>query len=540
MPITSSARAKPRASLPRFQALAFSELETAWAVYTHRGRDFEAVRRLIWCDRYFLLVKMLARRDAWHPWVYARCREVEAAPDGYLDIWAREHYKSTIITFAGIIQEILRDPEITVGLFSHTKPIAKGFLAQIKRELEMNADLKALFPEILYDAPEREADAWSLDAGIIVKRRGNPKEATVEAWGLVDGQPTSKHFRLRVYDDVVTKESVNTPEQILKTTEAWELSDNLGTAGGRREMVGTRYHFADTYAEIIKRGAVKLRHHPATEDGTFTGKPVLWSLAEWKRRVRDQGEQTCACQHLGNPLAGSQRMFNITDLQVYEVRPRTLSAYLLCDPGRSKKKDSAHTAMVVAGIDSAGNKYLLDGFDHKMDLMERWRHFAELYDKWIDAPGVVQLTAGYEAFGAQADLDYFRERQRLEGRHFEIIELAWPNDGEGSKVDRVQRLGPDIRGHRLYLPYPTEEGRLTKLQRQMLAAGYGYRIAAPIRRLDPTDQIVYDVTERLTLQIEYFPFGSKKDLIDALARLYDAEPAAPQMYDQASLEPEIV
>ena len=37
-----------------------------------------------------------------------------------------------------------------------------------------------------------------------------------EAHGLVDGQPTSRHFRLRVYNDVVVPESVYTPEQIQK------------------------------------------------------------------------------------------------------------------------------------------------------------------------------------------------------------------------------------------------------------------------------------------------------------------------------------
>ncbi len=490
-------------------------------------------------DRFYLLVKVLRRYDAWHPWIYARCREVEANPDGYIDIWSREHYKSTLITFAGIIQEILKDREITVGIFSHTKPIAKAFLAQIKREFESNETLKTVFPDVLWANPEKESPSWSLDAGIIVRRLSNPKEATVEAHGLVDGQPTSRHFKLIDYDDVVTLESVNTPEQITKTTEAWSMSDNLGSIGGRKWYVGTRYHFADTYSEIIKRGAAKARIYPATLDGTVDGKPVLLSQSEWDRKKRDQLETTLACQMLCNPLAGHQRMFNSEDLQVYEVRPLTLMAYILCDPARSVKKDSANTAYVVIGLDYAGNKYLLDGYDHKMDLMERWRAMRELYTKWKRASGIMNVKVGYERFGAISDLDYFKERQAIENLRFEIVELEWPREGPGSKVDRVQRLGPDIRGHRFYLPYPTEEGRLTSIQTKMVESGYEYRLSSSIRRADEND-VIYDLSERFRLQISYFPFGGLKDVVDAASRLYDIEPLPPEHVDETSLEPEFV
>lgn len=504
-----------------------------------QGRDLAAVAALARADRYYLLVRVLRRRDALHDWIYARCREVEANPDGHIDIWAREHYKSTIITFAGAIQEILRNREITIGILSHTKGIAEKFGTQIKTELEGNTLLHEAFPDVLHAEPKAESPRWSVQKGLVVKREGNPKEGTLECWGLVDGSPIGAHWDLIIYDDVVVPSSVATVDQIQKTTEAWSMSSNLSKEGGRKWYAGTRYHFADTYDTVMKRKAAKPRIHPATHNGDRDGRPVLFSAAEWAKRKLELLDSVLASQMLCNPLAGSQRMFDITHLQVYEARPRTLMVYILVDPARSKKKGSANTAMVVIGIDTAGNKYFLDGYDHKMDLMERWQHFSELEDKWSRAPGVMGLVCGYESYGAQADLDYFKERMEVEGHYFEVVELSWPRDGEESKVDRIGRLVPDVKGRRFYLPYPTDENRLTKLQRSMVAAGYDYRVSRQIIRLDE-ERRKYDVTENLRLQFDFFPFGGRVDLIDAVARIYDADPRPPQNVDPQDLEPEIV
>ncbi len=512
-------------------------LFSAWARITDGGKDLKGVRALCLLDRYFLLVQMCKRKDMLHPWIYARCREVEAAPTGFIDLWAREHYKSTIITFGGSIQELLRDPDITIGIFSHVNSIASDFLRQIKAELEGNEDLKAVFPDILWADPQKQAPRWSVDGGIIVKRNSNPKEATVEASGLVDGQPTGKHYRLRIYDDVVTDKSVGTPEQILKTTNSYSLSQSLGVVGGAEWMIGTRYSYADTYNWIIERGALRPRIYPATENGLRDGKPVYFAQEEWNKRLLKNTDSDIACQYMQNPLSGHQAMFNVEDLQVYEVRPETLAVYVLCDPARSKKAGSANTAIMVWGLDYANNKYLLDGFNHKMDLQERWENFARMYMRWKMAPGVQQVRMGYESFGAQSDLDYFREQMRMPGKpSFDITELAWPRDTEGGKTDRVQRLVPDCKSHKIFLPYPTDPQSYTRIQHQMLKTGYEYRIARSIKRVDENGNM-YDLGDQLKMQFHYFPHGLK-DAIDASARIYDMEPAAPRLNEERYYEPE--
>jgi hypothetical protein len=156
---------------------------SAHAAYAAAG--FAQRRDLVLNDLFFLMVHVLGRADMDNDWCFARCREVQRGPDGYLDLWAREHYKSTIITVGKTIQDILANPEITVGIFSHSRPIARSFLAQIKRTFETCENLKELFPDVLHQAPRRESPKWSEDSGLIVKRATNPKEATAEAWGLL-------------------------------------------------------------------------------------------------------------------------------------------------------------------------------------------------------------------------------------------------------------------------------------------------------------------------------------------------------------------
>ncbi|MFV0437493.1 MAG: hypothetical protein ACK5PS_08905 [Desulfopila sp.] len=407
-----------------------------------------AMRRLIQTDLFYLLVFGLGRRDMMHPWLYDRCCEVQASPNGHLDLWAREHYKSTIITFGKSVQDILIDPNVTIGIFSHTKPIARGFMRQIKYELETNRRLQMLFPEILYTDPKREApklgNSWSDDKGITVKRTMNPKEATVEAHGVVDGQPTSKHFRILVYDDIVTRESVYTSDQIKNTTEALVLSYNLGAHGGMRRFIGTRYHFNDTYRAIMDRGTVTPRTYPATDDGKDTGRSVFIDQNALMAKRRDMGPYVFGCQMLQDPKADNVQGFKVEWLKYYDTEPELeqLNIYILVDPANAKKKESDFTVMWVVGLGPDRNYYVLDGIHDRLNLTERTNALFDLHMEY-QPEGV-----GYEHFGIQADIQHIEEKMDQLNYRFNIL----PLQDSTPKVDRIKRLVPIFEQGRLWLP----------------------------------------------------------------------------------------
>ena len=421
--------------------------------------------------------------------------------DGVLDLWAREHYKSTIITFAGTLFRIIRSHgadapvhrEVTVGIFSHTKPIAKGFLRQIKYELETNDHLKLVFDDIFWPNPRKDAPKWTEDEGITVQRKSNPKEATVEAHGLVDGQPTSKHFLHRMYDDVVTVESVTTPDMIGKTTSAFEMSDNLGTEGGTFALAGTRYHFSDTYGDLIKRQAVKVRQHPCTIDGTENFSPdncVLMQPETLRTKRISQGPYTFGTQMLLNPKGDNQQGFKPEWLRYSYAAPtgEGMNKVILCDPANEKRRTSDYTTFWVVGLGPDQNYVALDVVRDRLNLTERTAKLFELHRYWKPQ------RVGYEKYGMQADIEHIRMEQERNNYRFDITELG----GATPKLDRIRKLIPLFEGGRFYLRHSRN---YTDYQGQ-------------------TRDLIQAFVEE---EFKAFPVMAHDDMLDCLARIVDPE-----------------
>jgi predicted phage terminase large subunit-like protein len=450
------------------------------------GKLNELFRKLALEDLFFLITVIFGREDVNRDWLYERCTEVQREPDGYLDLWAREHYKSTLITYGLTIQEILRNPEITACILSYNRPTAKFFLWQIKREFETNGLMKGLFPDVCWQKPESESPRWSMDEGIIVNRKSNRREATVEAWGLVDGQPTGRHFDLLIYNDVVTKDSVTTPEMIQKTTRAWEMSLNLGAIGGRRRIEGTRYHFHDTYAEIIQRGAAKLRIYPCYNTKK---EPVLLTQAQIDEKRKEMGLYTFSSQMLLNPVADEAQNFKEEWLQTWPVQTvKNLRIYILVDPASKKKKNSDYTAMIVIGLGIDKNYYIIDMIRDRLNLTERTQVLFGLHKMYQP------VAIGYEEYGMQSDIEHLQYVMEQENYRFPIFPLG----GNIGKEDRIRALVPIFEQKRMYLPQmcirPQHDGK------------------------------TLDLTKVFIEEYKTFPVGQHDDMLDALARVVSHGP----------------
>ncbi len=445
------------------------------------------VRELCKTDLFFLLYFVLGLKQVNHPWIVERIKEVETNHNKTLDLWSREHWKSSILTYGLPIQELLNNPEERIGIFSHTRGIAKAFLHRIKLTFETNDLLKLLFPDVLYANPAGQSPKWSLDDGIIIRRKGIYNESSIEAWGFNDGMPTSRHYSIRIYDDIVTRDSVSTPEQIKKTDEAFKLSQFLGARGGTVRVVGTRYHFADQYAKMKSSGVWEIRERKGVKDGISVFL-TQEELDEFKKIVCEGNTYVYNCQMLLDPVAEEAQEFKRGWLRYYRMLPKgSMNYYLFVDPANSKKSQgmgSDYTVLWLWGLDPLGNYFLVDMVRERFNLYERWNALKRMMMKY---PHIIRVY--YEQYGMQADIEHFNSKMRDDGVYFSIE----PMGGRLRKEDRIRKLIPLFEGGKVYLP-------------EVLPA-----------ESDGRDLVKEFIEEEYLL----FPYASHDDGLDAASRIRD-------------------
>ena len=333
--------------------------------------------------------------------------------------------------------------------------------------------------------------------GIIVIRDSNPKESTLEGWGLVDSMPTGRHFVGRVYDDVVTEKHSRSTEMIAKATNSWELSLNLGSHGGYSRYVGTRYNYNDVYRTLMQREAAEPRIHVATKDGKVEGEPVLITREALAKKRRTMGAAVFGAQMMQDPKSDTISGFNKDNIRYYDpatFSPAGMNLYLLCDPANEKKKSSDYTAMVMIGMGADGNKYLVDGIRDRLGLKERTSALIKFH-RFYSNKGCKPHAVGYEKYGKDSDIQHIESQQELDNYRFDITALG----GAMAKNDRIRRMIPDTEAGIWYLP------------RHLFKTDYQGR--------------QYDLVEYLiNEELDPFPVAmGHDDLLDVISRIYDED-----------------
>lgn len=510
-----------------------AKVNATWQEMKEKKKEKAWLRRMCRTDLYFLLYYILGRKDMFciedretgekleRPWLFRRCAEVQAAPDGYLDIWARDHYKTTIITYAKTIQDILIDPELTVCIYAYNMGLAKKVLRQMKHTFESCEALKRLFPDILYS--DEHETGWKdskgvwhrrqwTDDSITVKRRTNPKEATVECSGLVEGQRTGGHYRLLIFDDTVTLDSVRTSEQIRKTTEAAFMAFNTGSSGDLRiRFIGTRYSLYDTYSDILGKGRIKARIHPCylmKEDGTLSDTPALYTQETIDFKKANTASGVFETQMLCDPKANIAMAFDPLWIRYVDEIDWSvpMNIGVICDPAGSTKTRSDFTVFWVVAHTCEDKYIVLDLVRDKIELDQKWDWLKILVSKYTNDGR--KPTVYYEQVSMQSDISHFEKMKSVESFDMEIkavsgrpkLRMGTASAGLPLKEQRIGALQPLFK-----------QGRIS-FYRNMGPKSSNFEK----RDVDMLQQFIED-------EYSKYPFCRHDDGLDCLSRIADLE-----------------
>lgn len=411
-------------------------------------------------DLFFIVYFMMDVPPVNHPFGVQTINELEAStPDGGLSHtghfhnYAREHLKSTIITTGLTLKRILNNPECTTAIFSYAKPAAYKFLTTIRETLEKDIMIQC-FPDILWENPETQSPSWSTQHGIKVKRSTTSRrEATVEAFGLIEGMPTGGHFDHRIYDDVETFDIAKSPDQLALCFDAFEMSDNLGTDTGTETIVGTYYsHIGaltrirdkkDINGELMYKTIIK----PATHDGTRTGRPVFLSQARLDKLKTSKHFDS---QQLCNPTPAENVKLDSKLLKMIDPHflPRDRYKFMIVDqagdkttPTQTRKKVGDRWAYGIISVKpfiddlGASDVYLEEFEADQMTHAEAIHGITQMYLR----NGLIRAL-GVEKVGLSTTEIHIADALRAHGRRLTIENktLILLNPANRSVEERVE------------------------------------------------------------------------------------------------------
>lgn len=473
MDVTS---ATPLAQLEDYAVL---EQRLADLSRSHPEAWAQAVRAQAEGDLYFLLRYVLSTRDLgresgepWlhHPWIYQQARAVQYEYDQTLNVWAREHMKSTIGNFGLNFWLLINNSWHCIGIFSVLRKLAKDHLRRMMAEMQTNPMLPLLWPDIFWENPSAQAKTlgpWSADDGCVLKSWRPRNEYSLEAWPLTESYPAGKHFNHLCIDDPSTSRTIATDEQLAKARDGYNLLGGLESRGATRICLGTFYSDKDMQIDLLREGVLIPRLRPAVngedmgEGGEFAaigGRPIYLPKKELEKRQR-QMQDEYPIQFLLDPLKGRKSILDELKLQTYGNDPRAearnKSLYMIVDPNGWKDPENDPCAIMLVGLGHDRNFYILDLWKGRVDPGERLYRIVAMHKSWVSElnrnfPCWIEETAAQgDSFHIRAEMD--RQFHRF---NVEPIQIA-RHDTKGplSKPRRLLKAwsGP-LDAQRIYLP----------------------------------------------------------------------------------------
>lgn len=337
-------------------------------------------------------------------------------------LFPRDHQKSRLVAYR-VVWELTKDPTLRVLYISATANLAEKQLSFMKSIF--TSDIYRRYWPDHVNADEGRRKKWTNSEIMLdhpLREQEKVRDPSIFTAGLTTGI-TGMHCDIAVMDDVVVYENAYSREGREKVKSQYSLLSSIEGANAREWVVGTRYHPTDLYSELMS-----MTQDTFDEDGEINGSTPIYEVYEkavesrgdgtgeflWPKQQRKDGkwfgfDQRILAKKRGQYLDRGQfraqyyndpsdpdnvpvsrdkfqyyeRKFLSQENGYWYFRGKRLNVFAAVDFAFSMSKKADYTAIVVVGIDSENQIYVLDIDRFRSDrISEYFDHILQLSNKW--------------------------------------------------------------------------------------------------------------------------------------------------------------
>ena len=386
-------------------------------------------------------------------------------------LFPRDHGKSRMIAYR-VAWELTKDPTLRILYISATANLAEKQLGFIKSILTSDT-YSRYWPDHVH--PEDGKRTRWTNSEIMLDHPARKAEKIRDPSVFTGGLTTSltgMHCDIAVLDDIVVYENAYTGEGRNKVKSQYSLLSSIEGAEAREWVVGTRYHPVDLYNDLLQMteelfdddgnkvgedNIYEIFERPVEDRGDGTGE-MLWPrsqrkdgkwfgfdikvLAKKRGQYLDKGQ--FRAQYYNDPSDPDNVPIESTRFQYYERKLLTedqghwfykdskLNIFAAVDFAFSLSKKSDYTAIVIVGVDSDNNIYVLDIDRFRTDrITDYFEHILQLSTKWSFRKLRAEVTVAQQAIVKQ-----LKELIKQHGLAISVDEFR-PNKYQGNKDERI-------------------------------------------------------------------------------------------------------
>lgn len=399
----------------------------------------------------------------------------EDAKSHQLLLLPRDHGKSALVAYR-VAWEITRNPAIRVLYISSTANLAQKQVKFIKDIL--TSDIYTFYWPDMVNPMEGMREKWTESEFAVdhpLRKAEAVRDPTVFSAGLTT-TITGLHCDIAVLDDVVVYENAYTVEGRDKVTSQYSLLSSIEGSDAREWVVGTRYHPKDLYNELTSMSVdiydddgeivdteplYEVMERQVEDVGDGTGQ-FLWPRQQrydgkWfgfdnkilaKKRAQYLDRVQFRAQYYNDPndsesAAISRDLFQYYDQKFlrrvdgrWYLRDARLNVFAAVDFAFSLRRKADYTAIVVVGVDSNYNYYVLDIERFKTDkISDYFQKILKLHQKWDFRKIRAEVTTAQQVIVNDLKQNYIRPH----GLALSVEDFK-PTRHQGSKEERIDAI----------------------------------------------------------------------------------------------------